>query len=67
MKNAIRNFLREEDGVTALEYGLLAAVIAGALLFVAKDAIHNFFTELFKELNKAATDAMAKSSTPTPP
>jgi pilus assembly protein Flp/PilA len=26
-----RNFLREEDGVTAIEYGLLAALIAVAI------------------------------------
>lgn len=29
MNASIRKFLKEEDGVTALEYGLLAAVIAG--------------------------------------
>ncbi|GFM37005.1 Flp family type IVb pilin [Desulfovibrio psychrotolerans] len=28
---AIMNFIREEEGATALEYGLLAALIAGVL------------------------------------
>ncbi len=28
----IRAFLREEDGVTAIEYGLLAALIAVAII-----------------------------------
>jgi pilus assembly protein Flp/PilA len=28
----IRNFLRNEEGVTALEYGLLAALIAGVII-----------------------------------
>ncbi|MEM5339917.1 Flp family type IVb pilin [Paraburkholderia azotifigens] len=28
MKNAIQQFLREEDGVSAIEYGLLAGLIA---------------------------------------
>ncbi|UZP65898.1 Flp family type IVb pilin [Desulfovibrio mangrovi] len=27
----IKNFIREEEGATALEYGLLAALIAGVL------------------------------------
>ena len=26
--NFIKNFIREEDGVTAIEYGLIAALIA---------------------------------------
>ncbi len=30
MNASIRKFLKEEDGVTALEYGLLAAVIGSA-------------------------------------
>ena len=28
----IKNFLREEDGVTAIEYGLIAAMIGVAIL-----------------------------------
>ena len=28
LMTSARNFLREEDGVTAIEYGLLAALIA---------------------------------------
>ncbi|MDE1181669.1 Flp family type IVb pilin [Paraburkholderia sp.] len=32
MKNAINNFLREEDGVAAIEYGLLAGLIAVAVI-----------------------------------
>ena len=30
--NFIKNFLREEDGVTAIEYGLIAALIAVVIL-----------------------------------
>ncbi len=33
--NAIQKFLKEEDGVTALEYGLLAALIAAVLIGAA--------------------------------
>lgn len=28
MKNAIMNFIRDEEGATAIEYGLIAALIA---------------------------------------
>lgn len=30
--NFIKNFVREEDGVTAIEYGLIAALIAVAAI-----------------------------------
>jgi pilus assembly protein Flp/PilA len=29
--NAIKNFIQEEDGITAIEYALMAAVIAAAI------------------------------------
>ena len=31
----ITNFMREESGVTAIEYGLIAALIAGAIVLGA--------------------------------
>ncbi|MCL9844576.1 Flp family type IVb pilin [Ralstonia solanacearum] len=31
MKHAILKFLRDEQGATAIEYGLIAAVIAGTV------------------------------------
>jgi pilus assembly protein Flp/PilA len=30
--NLIKNFIREEDGVTAIEYGLIAALIAVVII-----------------------------------
>lgn len=57
MNASIRKFLKEEDGVTALEYGLLAAVIAGILIAVARPQITAFFTTLFTRLSAIATDA----------
>lgn len=30
--NFIKNFLRDEDGVTAIEYGLIAALIAVVII-----------------------------------
>jgi pilus assembly protein Flp/PilA len=34
----IKNFIREEDGVTAIEYGLIAALIAVAIVVGASAA-----------------------------
>lgn len=34
MKAQIIKFLKEEDGITALEYGVLAALVAAAILLV---------------------------------
>jgi pilus assembly protein Flp/PilA len=33
----IKNFLREEEGVTAIEYGLIAALVAVAIIVGAGD------------------------------
>lgn len=52
-----KKFLHEEDGVTALEYGLLAAVVAGALVVVAGPALQTFFTDLFDKLGEVITQA----------
>jgi len=57
MNASIRKFLKEEDGVTALEYGLLAAVIAGILIAVGNKEIKGFFETLFKNLSDLATKA----------
>jgi len=37
MKQLIKRFLREEDGVTAIEYGLIAALIAVAIIAIVGD------------------------------
>ncbi|WP_434027609.1 Flp family type IVb pilin [[Pseudomonas] boreopolis] len=55
MVSSIKRFLREEDGVTALEYGLLAAVVAGVLVTVARDELADFFKTLFTRLNDIAS------------
>ncbi len=57
MNASIRKFLKEEDGVTALEYGLLAAVIAGVLIVLGDTQIKEFFKTLFDNLTKLANKA----------
>ncbi|MCL4745309.1 MAG: Flp family type IVb pilin [Burkholderiaceae bacterium] len=32
LQDAVRNFARDEDGVTAIEYGLIAALIAVVII-----------------------------------
>jgi pilus assembly protein Flp/PilA len=53
----IKNFAREEDGVTAIEYGLIAALIAvviiGAVTAVGVD-LQNVFNAIAGALTVAA-------------
>lgn len=36
LTTAVHNFVADEDGVTALEYGMIAALIAGAIVLTVK-------------------------------
>jgi pilus assembly protein Flp/PilA len=62
MNAQIRKFFKEEDGVTALEYGLLAAVLAGIIIFFAQDGIKAVFDLVVTKL-KAAVNG-GTTSTP---
>lgn len=62
MNASVRKFLVEEDGVTALEYGLLAAVIAGILVAVGKTQIEGFFENLFEKLGEVVDAATAAAA-----
>lgn len=64
MKAAIRKFLAEEDGVTALEYGILAAVIAGVLVVAARTGLSEMFNSLFSKLKTLVESAGGGTSTP---
>ncbi|WEF32008.1 Flp family type IVb pilin [Pseudoduganella chitinolytica] len=52
----IKNFLREEDGVTAIEYALIAALIA-AVIGVAVKALGSDINKIFQNLKTALTGA----------
>ena len=59
MKKLMR-FLKDEEGVTAIEYGLIAALIAVAIiaaLTTAGDALQQIFGRVSTELNTAATSS----------
>lgn len=54
--NFIKNFLREEDGVTAIEYGLIAALIAVAIIATVTlvgTELNTTFTRIQTELAAA--------------
>ena len=57
MNATIKKFLAEEDGVTALEYGLLAAIVAGVLVTAFHQPLIDFFSSTFTALGKIVTSA----------
>lgn len=52
LMNKMRSFLQEEDGVTAIEYGLIAALIA-VVIIAAVDLVG---TNLDLTFDKVATE-----------
>ncbi len=55
--NMIKQFARDEEGVVAIEYGLLAAFVAIALVTVGSvldTRIPQLFTTLMDDLDKVA-------------
>lgn len=59
--NAIKRFLADEQGATAIEYGILAALIATALGAIFYPALKNMYTELFDKMSNNVTAAAANS------
>lgn len=57
MKNAVIRFLKDEEGATAIEYGLIAGLIAVALvaaLSTLSGSISSVFEYISGELDKVA-------------
>jgi pilus assembly protein Flp/PilA len=53
-------FLKDESGATAIEYGLIAAAVGLVLVAIAPQlsgALTNVFTEINSGLNEAAANA----------
>jgi pilus assembly protein Flp/PilA len=54
MKRILINFFKDEDGVTAIEYGLIAALIAVVIITAVTlvgDSLNNTFTYIGNEVN----------------
>lgn len=58
MKTTIKTFLKEEDGVAAIEYGLLAGLIAVGII-VAATALGTGLSGLFNAIATKLTNAAA--------
>lgn len=58
MKALINKFFKDEDGATAIEYGLIAALIAVAIITAVRAVgteLNNTFTTVENELATANT------------
>ena len=58
MSKTIKNFLNDEEGATAIEYGLIAGLIAVALVAVlgtTSTALNGLFTRISNALTGAGT------------
>ena len=58
MKSVIQKFLREEDGVAAIEYGLLAGLIAVAIV-VTVTALGTRLSAIFTIITNALAGVVA--------
>lgn len=61
--NFIKRFAREEEGVTAIEYGLIAALIA-VVIIVAVDTIGDELTTTFNCVHESLTAGGKGASCP---
>ncbi|MGC7402558.1 Flp family type IVb pilin [Pandoraea pneumonica] len=55
--NRIRLFARDERGVTALEYGILAAIVAVVIGVTVSPGLTNTFTSIFTKVQSVVTAA----------
>jgi len=68
MQTKFKQFLQDESGVTAIEYGILAAAMAAAVgLIFASDgafitALRNKFGAIARDITEAGTDTKASGS-----
>ncbi|WP_312511778.1 Flp family type IVb pilin [Massilia sp.] len=56
----IKNFIKDEDGVTAIEYALIAALIAG-VIGVGAAALGTETNKLFDKLSKLVNGTVKPS------
>jgi len=59
MQNLVTRFIKDESGATAIEYGLIAALISVALIAGASalgNGVNNKFGEVANALNEADTN-----------
>ncbi|MFJ2993482.1 Flp family type IVb pilin [Pandoraea sp. NPDC087047] len=59
LSNRFRLFARDERGVTALEYGILAAIVAVVIGGTVFTSLGTTFTQVFSKISSAVTAAGA--------
>ena len=62
MQNLFTRFIEDESGATAIEYGLIAALIAVGMIVGAKAVgtkVNTKFTEICTEIDNSSTTAGA--------
>lgn len=65
MQNLIKNFINDESGATAIEYGLIAALIAVAMIAGASqlgNSIDDKFTDIAGALDAVADDTAVSTA-----
>lgn len=65
MMSLIQKLVRREEGATAIEYGLIAALIAVAIIGGA-NVVGGSLETLFNSVGTELTDAVTPAATPTP-
>ncbi|WP_378945025.1 Flp family type IVb pilin [Mesorhizobium sp. ANAO-SY3R2] len=63
MSNLIARFVKDESGATAIEYGLIAALIAVAII-VGAGQLGGALDQKFKDVAKTVTDSGKAGGTP---
>ena len=58
MLKVIKRFLKEEDGVTAIEYGLIAALIA-IVIIIAVTAVGTNLDAIFTRVSTTLSGALS--------
>ena len=59
MKTSIRHFIKDEEGATAIEYGLIAGLVAVAIiaaLSLMSGGLNDLFTAIGEKLTGIAAD-----------
>ena len=67
MMKLLARLRRDEDGATAIEYGLIAALISVALIAGAStlgESLDEAFTSISGKMDEAGTKHMTPSTTP---
>ena len=70
MIDVIRSLIADESGATAIEYGLIAALVSVAAVVALENmgtSLENMFTTVSGKLNTAVGAGAATTTTPTVP